>query len=818
MSEATVALVLVSHSNALAEAVAALAGQMTGGRVDIVTAAGAGDDGTLFGTDAVKIMEAIERVNRPEGVLVLLDLGSALLSADMALDLIEPEVKANVRVLPCAFVEGAVTAAASAASGAGVDEVAAEALKSLAPKEAHLGAVADTPANAAAEEAKAPDAVGEAAIPDPNGLHARPAANLTTLAGTFRATITIADKTRGTGPVSARSLVGLSSLGAVHNDVLVISARGDDAGKAVEAFVALIGSLTGGGAAADAPAPVEATHGPVPASAGVALGPAWYLSSAAPDVPTHKIPEADIAPENRYLDSAVDEVRKFLESQSGGRDVVAIQIALLNDPSLVGRAHQLIRAERFNACLAWKQAVDEAAAVYEGLTDAYLKARATDVRDVGNRVIRQLLGVESAEFPKGGKIVVVADEMNPSDAVRCNPDVVLGVVDRRGGRTSHAAILLRAAGIPMVVGADVPESGVREIGLDGSTGDVWLDPDGPTRAMILQRLAERQQRQKQLESEAAKSVETKDGEAVTLLANVSGVADAKTALKAGARGIGLLRTEILFQDRKVAPTEDEQIAVLSEIFALFSGFPVVVRTLDAGGDKPIPYMDMPKEANPFLGERGLRLSFSNRPLFETQLRAILRAGAGHNIRIMLPMVTEVEEIVKAKEILADVHAGLERQGMAHLWPVPLGIMIEVPGAAVRAAELAEHAEFFSIGTNDLTQYTLAAERGNPRLGKFADAVHPAVLQLIGAVVEAGATRRRPVSVCGEAAGDPVAAALLLGLGIKSLSMGGAALMDVRRMIVTHTLKEFAEAAEEALRQSDADSVRAAFNKAIPPGS
>ena len=270
-------------------------------------------------------------------------------------------------------------------------------------------------------------------------------------------------------------------------------------------------------------------------------------------------------------------------------------------------------------------------------------------------------------------------------------------------------------------------------------------------------------------------VRTLDGTTIEIWANVASLAEARAAREADAFGIGLLRTEMMFLDRETAPSEEEQSAKLKEIFDVFAHRPIVVRTLDAGGDKPIPYMNMPREANPYLGLRGLRLSLREAAHFETQLRAILRAGAGHDVRIMLPMVTEPSEVEAAGAALARAHAALERGMIASAWPVPLGIMIEVPAAAITAKQLSRVSGFFSIGTNDLTQYALAAERGNPGLGRFADAAHPAVLALIEAATHAANEADIPISVCGEAAGDEDAALLLAGLGIRKLSMAAPAI-------------------------------------------
>ena len=383
-----------------------------------------------------------------------------------------------------------------------------------------------------------------------------------------------------------------------------------------------------------------------------------------------------------------------------------------------------------------------------------------------------------------------------------------GVLDRAGGSTSHAAILLRGLGIPALAGIDalIPAAGAKFAAFDGSAGEIVFDPSVEETAAFTRRRETWLARERCSALDAGR-VTTKDGVAIELWANVASLAEAGAGREAGAFGIGLLRTETMFLDRETAPSEEEQAAKLREIFAVFAGRPIVVRTLDAGGDKPIPYMNMPKEANPFLGVRGLRLSLREMALFETQLCAILRAGQGHDVRIMLPMVTEPEEVELARAALERAHAALERDKIACQWPAPLGVMIEVPSAALKARQLARVADFFSIGTNDLTQYALAAERGNPRLGRFADAAHPAVLDLIARAIEGANAANIPISVCGEAAGDEATALLLTGLGIRKLSMTPMVLRLIAAKLAEVEIAVVSRAAEAALGVETARQAR-----------
>jgi phosphocarrier protein FPr len=810
-----VGLVLVSHSRALAEAVLAMARQMTGEAVAIACAAGAGEDGAELGTDATAIARAIEQVCGAAGALLLVDIGSAILSADMALELVDPAIASRSKVSAGPLVEGTIAAAVRAASGGSLDEVASDARGALAAKAAELGegdpqvAAPGAPLAAPAAPPERPTVTAQAdvVIADPHGLHARPAARLVMRAMELDAAVTVEDMTAGRGPVPASSLIALASLGARCGHVLRLRASGREATSAIEALTALLREDPRSGeppaaSTFDRAEPAQAAMGrAIPGAPGVAFGPLVRLEREEPSVPDHKA--TDPSAESMRLRRAIDRAAEDLASAPPRDDILAVQRALLGDPAIVGRALARIEEERENAAFAWRRAIEEAASVYQGIDDAYLRAREADVRDIGGAVMRVLLGGSPAALPDGPPAVVVASDLTPSEALRLDPARVLGVIDRRGGPTSHAAILLRGAGIPAVFGALslVPEVGGARAGLDGSTGDIWIDPQPATAAELERRQAAfREARAAQGDREGR--VRLACGREIELWANVAGLSDARAARRMGAVGIGLLRTEMLFLDRREAPSKDEQAALLAPIFEVFAGAPTIVRTLDAGGDKPLPFLHLTAEANPALGLRGLRLSLEQPALFEAQLRAILIAGRGHDVRILLPMVSTASELTQARALLDRAHRSLSEAGTPHLWPAPLGVMIEVPAAALLAKRLAREADFFSIGTNDLTQYTLAAERGHPRLSALADAAHPAVLSLVRAVAEAGQALGRPVSVCGEAAADPAIARLLVGLGITRLSMGAASFGVIEDTLRRTSFPALADAAREALAAGD----------------
>jgi phosphocarrier protein FPr len=390
--------------------------------------------------------------------------------------------------------------------------------------------------------------------------------------------------------------------------------------------------------------------------------------------------------------------------------------------------------------------------------------------------------------------------------------MVRGVVLLDGGPTAHSSILLRSLGIPSIAQARGTLAGIDlrqpvPVALDAGTGRLWINPDPALVAELEQRQAEEHKRGEEDRKSSRLPATTRDGLTVEILANVGDVADTDAALAAGAEGIGLLRTEFLFLDRATPPSEEEQVAALRAIGDRLQGRPMIVRTLDAGGDKELPYLSLRPEENPFLGVRALRLCFAHEDLFTTQLRAILRAGEGRDLRIMFPMVASLADLDRALARLETVHHVLSAANVPHLWPVQTGIMIEIPSAALLAGPLAERAQFFSIGTNDLTQYTLAADRGNPALSEYQDALHPAVLRLIAQVVEGAKQHGRLVAVCGEAAADEIASAIFVGLGVRELSLSPGRVARIKASLRERSLSCLQKLATAALACRSAVEVR-----------
>ncbi len=462
--------------------------------------------------------------------------------------------------------------------------------------------------------------------------------------------------------------------------------------------------------------------------------------------------------------------------------------------------------------MAWQISIAEVARAYQELDDPYLQARRLDVLDVGDQVLRVLLGLETgAPIQLTAPAIVFAEELSPGETASLEPELVLGLVTASGGPTSHSAILARALGLPALTGVDLARLGVVEgtnIALDGANGLVWIEPPRDVeRELSGQRQAWLSRRLVLLENSQAPAC-TLDGRVIEVAANAGSLATVRAAILNGAQGIGVLRTEFLYLDRDAPPTEEEQVAVLQEIGRILGGLPAIVRTLDVGGDKALRYIPMLREANPYLGVRGLRLSLRQPELFLTQLRAILLAGVDCPLRVLLPMVTGLDEVLQARRLLEQAHHSLEAEARQHPWPVEMGIMIEVPAAALISPRLAPHVDFFSIGTNDLTQYTLAAERGNPELSNLADALHPAVLRLVRQVVDVAHQHGKWAGVCGEIAGDPQAVPLLLGLDVDELSTNPVDIPAVKQTIRAVDFNKAQRLVEKALACENAAQVRA----------
>jgi phosphocarrier protein FPr/phosphocarrier protein len=665
-----------------------------------------------------------------------------------------------------------------------------------------------------------------------HGIHARPAALLAAALRTAAADVRLAAHGK---EVNARSTVALMALGVRHGDQVEIRASGPDAARVIEALAALlappmedvpsrrVGGSAPSAAAAAAPsvAPrAQSGGGTLPgviASRGLAVGPAVQMRR--PEVAVAQS-GADAAAEYAALERARSMVRARLERASrapaepgteAAREIAAAHLELLEDPELLAGARALMR-EGKSAGFAWRATLRAAAQELRQLPDARLRERADDLLDLEIQVLLELHGAAPAAIQLPPQAIVIARELLPSQLVALDDARLGGLALAAGGATSHVAIIAAARGIPALVALGPDVLSVADgtaLVLDAERGALEVTPS-PARLMVARaEVAAHRTRLAAAQAAAQRECRTADGTRIEVFANVGSVAEARAAVANGAEGCGLLRTEFLFLDRDTAPSEAEQASVYQAIADVLAPRPLTIRTLDAGGDKPIAYLPLPAEENPALGLRGVRTGLSYPQLLRGQLRAMLAVRPRERCRVLLPMITDVAELKAVRALLEE----LRRESGGG--PVPLGVMIETPASALIAGQLAPSADFFSIGTNDLTQYTLAMDRGNPRLAPRLDAVHPAVLRLIAATTEAARPHGRYVAVCGGLASDPDAAALLVGLGVHELSAVPAVIPQLKERLGAVALTACRELAAEALRRDSAAAVRELLARAAP---
>lgn len=563
----------------------------------------------------------------------------------------------------------------------------------------------------------------------------------------------------------------------------------------------------------------------VKASGGIAIGKAFLM--AAPDFQIKMVAIEDTASEIKRFEAALESAKLDLqgivtrvEQEMGDdhADIFKAHLLVLEDPELVDTVKEKIEQEKVNA----ESAVSDVAQVFIGLfeqmDDEYMRERAADIRDVTKRIVSHLLGISFAgpgELTE--EVIVVAEDLTPSDTAQLDRRYVKGFVTDIGGRTSHSAIMARSLEIPAVVGTRVITDVVKTsttIILDGYEGIVIIDPSPEELANYERKQAEYVGRRAELAKLVHEKTLTTDQHHVELAANIGSPDDLPGVLANGAEGVGLFRTEFLYMGREDFPTEEEQFLAYKQVLEQMGEKPVVIRTLDIGGDKQLSYLPMPEELNPFLGFRAIRLCLDNQELFRTQLRALLRASIYGNLKIMFPMIATLEEFRQAKQILEEEKKGLLEKGIAVSDRYEAGIMIEIPAAAMMADQLAREVDFFSIGTNDLIQYTMAADRMNERVAYLYQPYHPAVLRLIHNVIKAAHANGKWVGMCGEMAGDSIAIPILLGFGLDEFSMSAGSILPARQQISRLSLEEASQHTEAILSMSTSEQVEAFVKKVL----
>jgi phosphoenolpyruvate-protein phosphotransferase len=716
-----------------------------------------------------------------------------------------------VTLSPAPLVEGLIVAAVAAAGGASRAEVAAEARDALMGKSGHISAPQDGAAPGAGD-VSAEEVVGLFTVENPHGLHARPAARLVSEVRALDASVQLRNVTTGGSPVPAGSLSRVATLAALRGHEVEVRASGPQAQEAVEHLLTLAARLfdetTEEPAESQAPSGAASASGPLPASPGIAVGPLRQLTAVPVDLDQQPVGEP--AAEWRRIVESVAAVRRDIEhvrvvtAREVGAEQASIfdaHLSLLTDSEMLADV-KTRTSTGIGAVAAWAGCLADVEQEWASLPDPYLRERAADVHAVGDQVLRALTGEPARQMTSEG--VLVASDLTPAETAGLDLGLVTGVVLALGSPTSHAAILARARDIPVVVAAgpevlDIPEG--TTILLDGGSGELHVDPSPELLADYERRAAGAAEQRARHLALAEQPAVSRDGTSVAVAANLGSVADARAALQVGADGAGLVRTEFLFLDRSAAPSVEEQTAEYDAIADAMDGRRITLRTLDVGGDKPLSYLPMPQEANPFLGQRGIRLSLDHRDLLRDQMAAICSTARDHPISVMIPMVSTPAEMIEARQVLTEA-AG------PHGLPEGLhvGTMIEVPSAALKIEAFLPYVDFVSIGTNDLTQYTLAAERGNGAVAALSDALDPGVLQLIDHVCRA-AVGRIEVAVCGEAASDELAIPVLVGLGVRELSVSPPAVPRVKAAVRELEVARCETLARAALTLAGADDVR-----------
>ncbi|HEY9849619.1 MAG TPA: phosphoenolpyruvate--protein phosphotransferase [Leptolyngbyaceae cyanobacterium] len=827
-----VGIVIVSHSANLAIGVQELASQMVQGDVKIALAAGIDDPENPLGTDAMKVHQAIASVYSDDGVVVLMDLGSAVMSAEMALEFLPEEQRDKVKLCEAPIVEGTIAAVVQAANGANIDRVLMEARGALAAKIAHLSSVigdlslVNSEVEATNEQRQISKQI-HLTIQNQMGLHARPAAKFVAAASRFDCDITVQNVSNHSEWVNGKSINQLLILAVHQGNEIAIAAVGADAERALATLQQLVESNFGEKTTALAinsafTSPYSsllapsALHG-IPTSPGIAIGKAFLYQPLPVEVTEQQV--EDPQAEWQQLETAIqiahreiEEIRQAASAQTSEEEAAIFDAHLLflEDPTFLSAVRQRIFDYGLNAAAAWKIVIDRIVRTYKNLKDPYLQARSADVRDVGQRVLRLLSGVTFSLLDLPEPKILIASDLTPSEITQLNPKKVLGICTARGSATSHSGILAKSFGIPAVMGLGTELLKLENdtlIALNGESGQVWLNPNEAEIDQLNTQINHQLAIQEESKILASQPAITRDGKKLTIMANIGGIGDAKLAVAAGAEGIGLLRSEFLYMDRMTPLTEEEQVEIYHAIAEIISPHPLIIRTLDIGGDKPLSYLNLSPENNPFLGWRGIRFLLDNPDLLKTQLRAILRVSATYKTKILLPMITSIREVRAVKEILADVRTELQLADILFDENIEIGITIEVPSAAIMADKLATEVDFFSIGTNDLSQYVMASDRTNPKVAKLANVFEPAVLRTIAQTVQAAHHTGIKVAVCGELASFPEAAPILVGLGVDELSMVSPAIPAVKAAIAKLTMEEAEAIANIILNLDSGEAVK-----------
>jgi len=561
------------------------------------------------------------------------------------------------------------------------------------------------------------------------------------------------------------------------------------------------------------------------ASPGIALGKALIIKNEEIDIQKTKINEVE-KEKDRFI-AAIEKSKKELSLirdkalEELGEEKSAIfdaHLMILEDPELISNTLNKVDNEKVNAEYAFKEISDQYVSVFEAMDNDYMRERAADIRDVSDRIIRNLMGINVIDLSMlNEEVILAAHDLTPSQTATMDKKKVLGFLTNIGGRTSHTAIMSRSLEIPAVVGLKNITEELKDgdfVIFNGDTGEVIINPTDEEISKYKDLKNKYEKEKKELEALKGQVSVTTDGRKVELAGNIGTPNDIGGLLKNDAEGVGLYRTEFIYMDRDSLPTEEEQFKSYKEVLESMNPKPIVIRTLDIGGDKELSYLKFDEEMNPFLGYRAIRLCLDKQEIFKTQLRALLRASVYGNLKIMFPMISSLEELLKAKEILDEVKTDLDKEGIAYASNIEIGMMIEVPSAAIISDVLAKHVDFFSIGTNDLIQYTTAVDRMNEKIHHLYNPFNPAVLRLIKMVIDNGQKEGIWVGMCGEMAGDKRMIPILLGFGLDEFSMSPISILPARKLIRSLSYEEMKQFSNEVLNMGSAEEIEAFIEKTL----
>ena len=704
-----VGIVIVSHSAELASGLHVLATQMSQNKVQIVTAAGIDDPEDPIGTDVTKILDAILQVYSDDGVVVFMDMGSAVLNTEIAYKGLNDEQRKKVHLSDAPLAEGVITATITASTGGTLHDILHDLTGALNAKRSLL--------SSASQETPLPSATKE-------------------------------QRTNNTNK---------PNLQAESNPKASIS-------------------------------PPHILKG-IRVTGGVEMAPAFIFTKTLQDVTKDEIndPDAEITKLSDVINAAASDLNKLIAKASDSISAEEANIfkahkLIICDPELTKEVNQQIRTEKVSAAYAWRKVIATYIQMYKQAPGTIMGDRAADVQDAGQRVLSILTGVPISRPKPSEPVVLITDELSPSDTANLDPELILGLICEGGSETSHSGILVRALGIPAVFCVEgilsAAENG-RPCILDADNAVVYLSPDQDQINIFSQRREKWLKTRRLADARKFERVYTSENEPIEVLANVSEPKHVEQALEDGAEGIGLYRTEFLYMNRSEAPSEQEQYEVYMKAIESMKGLPVTFRTIDVGGDKPVRYLSIEKEANPFLGWRGIRFSLDKTSIFKTQLRALLRASVHGPLKIMFPMISVLEEWKKARQLFDQAKEELKNDGIAFSDTIHLGMMVEVPSAAIRIRDFLGEVDFVSIGTNDLVQYIMAADRMNTRVAALASYHEPAVTDMIALVIKACNECGVHVSICGEMARDTQVTDMLLALGLRSFSMSASEIPEFK---------------------------------------